>query len=202
MTRTNLKAIVIAAVLLAPGLAAAAPIVADGSFETPVVPGFQYNPTGSPWTFLGDSGLAQGTFFAGVAPDGAQAAFLQSAGLVGEINQTLGAVTIGSKYLLSFYVADRPGYVANPVDVKVDGVDLSSFTSGSTSFVKETVNFIATTTTPFLQSIGGPAGGDIDSAIDLVTVTPAGTVSTPEPAALALLGIGGVSLAARRRRRR
>jgi hypothetical protein len=56
--------------------------VADASFESPVVTGYQADPAGTPWSFGGSAGIvANGSRLNGPpAPDGTQAAYIQGSG--------------------------------------------------------------------------------------------------------------------------
>src|SRR5262249_47871563 len=67
-----------------------------------------------------------GAFSAAKAPDGTQAAFLQSidSGPPGQISQS---VTLDpGTYDISFWAAQRQGYGVNPIQVQVDGQDVGS----------------------------------------------------------------------------
>ena len=195
-------------IALAP-LAASAGIIGDPSFETVSVGGsYAYRPSGSAWKFASDSGLtAQNVFFAGPAPDGTQAAFIQSAASgQGNITQTLTGLTQGDTYTFSFYAAQRSGgYAADPIDVSFAEQDLGTFTPTSLSFALFTTqSFVATERSGQLSFLGAPSQGDNDSVIDLVTISGQAPVVTgvPEPATVGLLGAGllGIGMVGRRRR--
>src|SRR5262249_23543982 len=124
--------------------------VSDFSFESPALAASssQYNPTGSPWTFSGTSGIESdgGAFSAAKAPDGSQAAFLQSidSGPAGQISQT---VTLDQgTYYISFWAAQRQGYGVDPIQVQVDGQNVGSpISPASTSWgLYQTVSFTIT----------------------------------------------------------
>ena len=98
---------------------------------------FQYRPTGSPWTFAGNSGLSANN--SGVhlgQPAGThkatQVAFLQK---TGSFTQTVAGWAAGS-YVLTFKAAQRGNYQASHQDfeVLVDGVVISTFTPSGTSY--------------------------------------------------------------------
>ena len=95
------------------------PTIANFSFESPSQGtgsnAYTYNPTGTGWTFSGNAGIeANGsTWNAPAAPDGTQAAFLQSGGAGGSyangfITQTLNFTSTGV-YGLEFAAAQRTG---------------------------------------------------------------------------------------------
>ena len=192
---------------LAPFAASAAPLVADGSFESPATGSYTYDPAGTPWTYSGASGVATNgsPFYVGSAPDGTQAAFIQSGNSsFGTISQTVTGLTQGASYAFSFYAAHRSGFSANPLDITFGGVDLGVFTPTTTDFTLfTTAAFTAAGSTGLLSIAGGVTNqSDIDSAIDLVTIN---TVSNalppvPEPASMAILATGLVALALRRKR--
>ena len=88
------------------------PSIGDPDFDQVVVGAgnFQYDPTGSPWTFAGKAGISgNGSgFTAGNpnAPDGAQVAFIQT---TGSFSQSVANWTAGS-YTVSFETAQRGNY--------------------------------------------------------------------------------------------
>jgi RHS repeat-associated protein len=84
-----------------------AALLADGSFENLALSGgYAYNPTGSAWTFVGNSGLTGNgnafTINSPNAPDGVQVAFIQTTGYA---YQSF-SVSAGS-YTLGFQAAQR-----------------------------------------------------------------------------------------------
>ena len=89
--------------------------VGDAGFEQPNVGpagtcgSFKYNPAGTPWTFVGNSGIAaNGSGFTSSnpdAPEGGQVAFLQE---TGSFSQTVNGWAAGT-YQISFQAAQRAG---------------------------------------------------------------------------------------------
>lgn len=191
-------AAVIVTSLLLP-LQAKAVTVLDPSFETPYLPGLNYAPTGSDWTFSNPAGIDSGAFFDGSPPNGSQAGFIQTgSSIAGTISQSLSGFTVGESYTVTFWIAGRPGYPADPVTVTLGGTDLGTFAPSSTYFSQVTTSaVVAGSTDMTLLFAGAASASDIGSAIDLVSV---GT-SVPEPASgLMLLG-GAVLLGSVRRLR-
>jgi hypothetical protein len=178
-------------------------IVINNSFEIPAFSsgGWSYysgSPDGS-WTYT-SAGVANenSPWFLGAPPDGTQAAFCQNACT---ISQSLSGFQIGQSYSVSFYMADRPGY--NPIGIQVllGGADLGTYTpvNGNTAFVPvTTTSTIANATTMTLSFNGVYSEGDVDTALDLVTVN--GATAAPEPSSMAgIVAAGLLGLLARRR---
>ncbi len=154
--------------------------VSDFSFESLALAAgsFQYNPTGSPWTFSGNAGIESNgsAWSAANAPDGTQAAFLQTgtSGAAGQISQT---VTLNPGiYSISFWAAQRPGYAVNPIQVQVDGQNVGSpISPTSTSWGQyQTVSFTITSAGSHTIALVSttPNNGDNDSFIDEVSLSP------------------------------
>jgi hypothetical protein len=155
------------------------PQVADGGFETPVVssvpPGYQYNPSGSPWTFWGYSGLSgNGTGFTDGnpnAPEGSQVAFLQKAG---SFSQTVNFAA--GTYNLSFLAAQRGNQNDAPqtFEVDIDGTKVGTFTPAGTSYRSYTTdNFSVTAgnhTISFMGRDPDPVHQDDTAFLDGVTL--------------------------------
>ena len=97
---------------------------------------YQYRPTGSPWAFAGNAGIAANNsgFTSGnpPAPEGTQVAFLQT---TGSFSQAVAGWAAGS-YVLTFYAAQRGNYQASRQDfqVLVDGAVVGTFTPSGTSY--------------------------------------------------------------------
>src|SRR5262249_60827759 len=108
-------------------------VLADMSFETPVLQSgtYRYNPTGSPWTFVGKAGVASnGSGFNNPPALDNQVAFLQagdgSLQMSGSwISQTVNLAA--GVYNLSFQAAQRPGN-HQTFAVEVDGARVATVT--------------------------------------------------------------------------
>lgn len=147
--------------------------VANASFEAPPQgSGYAYRPTGAGWNFTGNSGVEgnNSAWSAAAAPDGTQAAFLQSNGPVGVISQVLNFV--GGSYTLSFQAARRSGQV-QPIRFSVDGVQIGALLTPASD------SFALLTSTPFTVAAGSHtiqlsatnASGDLTSFVDAIAVT-------------------------------
>ena len=108
-----------------------APPIGDPGFETVQIGSgnFQYNPTGSAWTFAGSSGLAANySGFTGnnpVAPEGQQVALLQNQGV---ISQTVANFAAGN-YHIDLAAMQRDGYpTAQSFQILVDNKVVATFT--------------------------------------------------------------------------
>jgi hypothetical protein len=158
----------------------------DPGFETPNVGtgtfgAFQYNPSGSPWTFNPGSGVAgNGSgFTAGNpnAPQGTQVAFLQGAGASISQSVTLAA----GAYNISFSAAQRGnGNASSQIfQVLIDNTVVGTFTPGSTSYAVFSTSGIAVTagahTIQFLSL--DPDNLDNTAFIDLVRINQVQAVS-------------------------
>jgi YVTN family beta-propeller protein len=106
-----------------------------GTFEDILETGtYAYDPTGTPWTFQGQSGITGNgsafTILNPVAPQGTQVLFLQNHGSVTQ-SVTLG----GGSYLLTFYAAQRSSNTtAQTLVVFLDGNPIGVFTPSGTSY--------------------------------------------------------------------
>jgi hypothetical protein len=120
--------------------------VLDPGFEKPNVGtgtfnAFQYQPSGSPWTFGGTAGVAGngGGFTDGNpnAPDGTQVAFLQGLGSASQ------AVTFAAgTYSLSFLAAQRGdgNFSSQTFQVLVDGAVVGTFHPADANYASFTTN--------------------------------------------------------------
>jgi len=179
--------------------------ILNPSFEQPTTASFVYNPvdpTGG-WTFSGRSGVAVNTFFTPPPPDGNQAAFIQQyvdqPSTLSMISQSLTGVALAPSSL-TFRMAQRPGYAADPFTVLYGSQNLGTFTPLSTAFTQVTINFTpAAASGALVFQSAATTNSDLDSAIDSVGFNNAGSV--PEPSS-ALLVLPVLALLAQARRRR
>jgi hypothetical protein len=152
------------------------PAAGDSGFEQVQVSAghYQYRPTGSPWSFSGNSGISanNSAFTSGnpPAPQGTQVAFLQT---TGSFTQTVAGWAAGS-YVLTFDAAQRGNFQASHQDfeVLIDGVVISTFTPSSTSYLSystATFTVAAGSHTIAFQGLD-TAGGDNTAFIDGVNV--------------------------------
>jgi hypothetical protein len=184
-------------------------VVADASiinfsFEQPVTSTYLGNPidpTGG-WTFSGRSGVAATVFFVGPPPDGNQVGYLQQyldqPTALSSISQSLTGVAL-TPTTLSFYLAQRPGFAANPTVVTYGTQNLGTFSPAGTAFSLFSINFTPTAAAGTLTfKSAATTGTDLDTAIDLVTLT---SSSVPEPTTVALIvpALAGMLLLRRRR---
>ena len=135
---------------------------------------FQYRPTGSPWAFAGDAGIAaNGSGFTSgnpPAPEGTQVAFLQT---TGSFSQAVAGWAAGS-YQLTFDAAQRGNYQASRQDfqVLVDGVVVGTFTPSGTSYQTYTTAAFTVTAGSHTITFQGlnTAGGDNTAFIDQIAI--------------------------------
>ncbi|RYD67244.1 MAG: DUF642 domain-containing protein, partial [Verrucomicrobiaceae bacterium] len=148
-----------------------------GGFESPVLSGgtHQYGPTGNTggWTFGGGAGNGSGIVTNGSAfnnptvPEGNQAAFIQSNGV---LSQTFSGFTPGTTYTISYLSAQRPGN-QQTWDLKLDNTILQSNSGGGSSFSIRINNFTATAAFHTIAFVGtNTAGGDNTVFIDNVQI--------------------------------
>ena len=183
----------------------------DFSFETPVIGSgnFQYDPAGGSWTFGGSPGngsgiVANGSGFSNPnAPQGTQAAFLQSDG---GISQLLYGFTQGTTYTITYSAAQRPAPSQNGGEswnVMIDNTVIATNNPGGTSYTTYTATFVATAAAHVLSFAGTDlAGGDNTVFIDNIRISPSisqvpPTVALTSPANNAVFSAANpVSLAA------
>ncbi len=191
---------------------ASSPPVQTFSFEDPSLQptygdSYYYNPTEADVTFNGASG-GSGNGGSGLAANGSafnfpttsfgdQVAFVQNAsGIAGALSLSLSGLTSGATYDVTFYTAGRSGYGFDPLSVAYNGANVGTVATGaSTSFTADTISFQASGSTGALTFTGtGPTSGDIDTAIDNVTVS--AVSAAPEPSSWALMFVGVATIGA------
>jgi lysophospholipase L1-like esterase len=169
-------------------------IIADAGFESPVVPSYTYDLSGSPWTFSGSSPSGTGittnnspfTDFNGPAPEGTQVAFLQE---TGSFSQQLNGLIPGMTYSLTFSAAQRWGYLQT-WDVTMNGQVIASYNPASSvsTYTDYTATFTAVTPSETLAFVGTDLnGGDNTVFIDNLRISSPSPIPVPPP----LVGNGG-----------
>ncbi len=161
--------------------------IADPGFEQVVVGTgqYQYDPTGSPWTFSGGAGLSgnDSGFTSGnpPAPEGSQVAFLQAAG---SFSQSVTGWAAGS-YVLSFDAAQRGNFGTSNENfsVLIDGNVVGSFTPSGTSYQSYSTAAFTVTAGAHTITFQGldSAGGDNSAFLDQVAVAQVSTASVADP---------------------
>jgi hypothetical protein len=152
-------------------------VIGNAGFEAPATGSYTYGPFTNGWTFQGTSGVQKnGSAFSGalLAPEGAQSAFLQMTGSIGE------AIVFPApgNYLLGFGAAQRNGTDHQSFDVTVDGARMCSFTPlSSGSFYRYACALPISSGGSHTLSMAGtnPAGGDNTALIDAVKIFDAGS---------------------------
>ena len=146
----------------------------DAGFEAPSLGAgtFQYDPTGTIWTFTGKSGISgNGSGFTARnpnAPEGAQVGILQTNG---SFSQSI--FLSAGKYQISFDAAQRLNNHQN-FNILVDGNVVGSFTPAGASYAGySTSTFTVTSGTHTIAFQGvDTAGGDNTAFIDAVNLAP------------------------------
>jgi hypothetical protein len=167
-------------------------VIVTAGFETPAQPpsGYAYNPSGSPWTFTGASGVAaNGSPFTGAgpsgtdhpgngpAPEGVQVAFLQGPG--SSISQVINNLAAGT-YQLSFLAAQRENYNLpadsfQMIEVEIDGNALVTVTPAAPQYKSFTTSLVTVTGGTHTLAFKGLTASDTTALLDgvsLVQVNP------------------------------
>jgi len=151
-------------------------------FETPSVNGgYQYNPARAIWTFTGASPdgsgvLGNGSAFGNPpAPEGTQAAFVQSHG---SISQILPGFSPGTTYTITFAAAERSGgnqHGGESWNAMIDNTVITNYNPGpgATGYVDYTASFTASAPIHTLSFVGTDlATGDNTVFIDNIRIVP------------------------------
>ena len=210
-----MKRALITAVLLAlstPLQAEVVNLVANGSFENPIIRDFQYQPSSTDWYYSSLSGVSDGSnpgyggfCTTGAIPDGNQFGFIQEQGTF--ILQPVTFPASGT-YTLSYFVGGRLGSLApwpygpyggdTTYDVRLDSTVLVTATTATDSpMARYETTFNTSAGTHMLQFLITsapplPTGlPDQTALFDAISIT-----AVPEPSTLALFGIGTFALLA------
>jgi hypothetical protein len=163
---------------------ATAQAIANFSFEVPSIGNYVYTPTNAFWFFGTNTGYGSGLIANGSgfgnpnAPDGVQAAFVQSNGI---ISQVFSGFIPGTNYTVTFFAAERPGN-SQTWNVTINGTAIASYNPGSsaTKYVNYSTNFTATATTETLAFVGTDLpGSDNTIFIDDVQIVQGTFVNVP-----------------------
>jgi hypothetical protein len=146
----------------------------DPGFETPNVgSGWSQDPTGSPWTFSGGSGVAGNgsavTSGNPNAPQGTQVAWMQNGGTISQ------AVSFAAgTYTISLEAAQRGNYPSNSsIQVQIDGQTIATLTPSGTSYSAfTTTSFTVTAGSHTIKFVGVGAGGST-ALLDAVSIASA-----------------------------
>lgn len=153
-------------------LGGGANLVAGGTFETPALPaspGYQYNPSGSNWTFVGGAGFSRnGTGFTSGnpnAPQGAQVLFLQGTG-----RATQNITFVAGFYDFSLFAAQRGNHQASSqtVEIRIDGSSILSVSPSGTNYQAFNANAVYISSGVHAVQLRGinPNGGDNTAFLD------------------------------------
>lgn len=160
------------------GSPATLPTVANAGFEAPVISTYQYNPTGSSWTFgPGYAGIARNgsAFGAPNAPEGSQVAFVQRTGYV---SQALNFPT-GGTYQATFSAAKRAGN-DQTLNVYVDSTLVGTYTPTNTSsFASFKTNTFTVAAGSHTIKFAGQAADDNTDFVDQVAVVKLPDIANP-----------------------
>ena len=146
----------------------------NSGFENPILgtgnSAFQYDPTGSAWSFSSTAGVAgNGSGITGgnpIAPEGSQVGFIQG---TGSMSQVVDFASPGS-YLISFIAAQRANHGTSneAIQVLVDGTAVSTITPAGTNYsVFTTASFNVAAGSHTITLVGiDPSGDDYTALLD------------------------------------
>jgi len=136
---------------------------------------YQYDPTGTAWSFSGTAGVAgNGSGFTSGnpnAPQGSLVAFLQK---TGTISQVVNFFPAAGSYQISVSAAQRGNFGTSDEEVKVevDGTVVDTFTPASTRYTTyTTASFNVTAGSHTITFVGvDPTGKDYTALLDQVSI--------------------------------
>ena len=152
------------------------PLLLDYGFEdkqqTSGPAGYQFNPTGTPWTFAGTAGLTGNSSSLNPttsnAPQGTQVAFLQNQGSITQLVSGYGA----GSYRVSFSAAQKSSTATETIQVLVDGKSVGTFSpTGSGYHLLTTPTFTPGSGTHTITFQGSGTTSDAMTFLDNIAIS-------------------------------